>query len=148
MSLPRPINWLNQPDTEVIVEESGEGVGDGVGRVSQFPVLKIYGEDGRIIVGYGMNAYIAEEVNEIIAEHEEYYESDDYPYREPPIITPDDLINATLDELVSRWNAVMEELNRMGRGPAVPYESVTIEYHEIDSWVGWQIPDFWPGDSQ
>ena len=84
------------------------------------PVVKIFGEHGAIVIGHGVREYLEQEI---------------IKQKSFGITTSSlekEFKKQSLEELVA-------ELNRL----LYPDGGATLEYHDMNGWVGWEIPDHW-----
>jgi len=90
------------------------------------PVVKIYGENGAIVIGHGVREYLIQEIKYA-------YESGDYGLAFLSAFSIPGLQKKSTQELVDILDHYLKEQDNGG---------ASLEYHDMDGWVGWQIPDF------
>ena len=93
---------------------------------TKIPVVKIYGENGAIVIGHGVRQYLIQEIKYA-------YEAGDYDLAFLSAFSIPGLQKKSTQELVDILDHYLKEQDDGG---------ASIEYHDMDGWVGWQIPDF------
>jgi len=89
------------------------------------PVVKIYGENGAIVIGHGVREYLIQEIKYA------YVEATGTTYLHA--FSKSGLQKKSTQELVDILDHYLKEQDNGG---------ASLEYHDMDGWVGWQIPDF------
>jgi len=89
------------------------------------PVVKIYGENGAIVIGHGVREYLIQEIKYA------YVEATGTTYLHT--FSNSGLQKKSTQELVDILDHYLKEQDDGG---------ASLEYHDMDGWVGWQIPDF------
>jgi hypothetical protein len=84
------------------------------------PVVKIFGDDGAIVIGHGVREFLEQEI--INFQKGQISRSS----------LEKEFKKQSLEELVA-------ELNRL----LYPDGGASLEYHDTNGWVGWEIPNFW-----
>jgi len=90
------------------------------------PVVKIYGENGAIVIGHGVREYLIQEI--------QYAWKDTVsPLGIPNKKIEESLHKASTQELVDMLDKLLKSNGEQG---------ASLEHHDMGHWVGWQIPDF------
>jgi hypothetical protein len=89
------------------------------------PIVKIYGENGAIVIGHGVREYLIQEIKYA------YVEATGTTYLHT--FSNSGLQKKSTQELVDILDHYLKEQDDGG---------ASLEYHDMDGWVGWQIPDF------
>jgi len=96
------------------------------------PVVKIYGENGAIVIGHGVREYLIQEI--------QYAWKDTVAtlHNKGSIGIPKERIEESLQKASTQELADMLDKLLKSNGE----QGASLEYHDMDGWVGWQIPDF------
>ena len=89
------------------------------GTERDLPVVKIYGENGVIVIGHGVRQYLIQELADMLDKSASRIE--------------ESLQKASTQELADMLDKLLKSNGE---------EGASLEYHDMDGWVGWQIPDF------
>ena len=96
------------------------------------PVVKIYGENGAIVIGHGVREYLIQEIQyawkDTVAD---LHNKGSIGISKERI--EESLQKASTQELADMLDKLLKSNGEQG---------ASLEYHDMDGWVGWQIPDF------